>query len=111
MAIIYMFDVDDTLEISRGPVKLSQLVKLKEEGNIIGICGNWAGFANAVNGWQTLISILGPIGTSKASMLYQIKTFIRADRFVLVGNHPVDFIEARDSGWEFIKESEFKGGM
>jgi hypothetical protein len=48
---------------------------------------------------------------SKASMLYQIKTYIRADRYILVGNIPADSIEARDAGWEFVKEDEFKGGL
>ncbi len=38
---VYAFDVDDTLEVSEGPVKLSDLVDLREHGHIVGLCGNW----------------------------------------------------------------------
>ena len=40
--VVYAFDVDETLEVSKGPVKLSDLVKLREHGHIVGLCGNWA---------------------------------------------------------------------
>ena len=39
---VYAFDVDETLEVSKGPVKLVDLVKLREHGHIVGLCGNWA---------------------------------------------------------------------
>ena len=40
--VVYAFDVDETLEISKGPVKMVDLVKLREHGHIVGLCGNWA---------------------------------------------------------------------
>jgi hypothetical protein len=40
--VVYAFDVDETLEVSKGPVKLFDLVKLREHGHIVGLCGNWA---------------------------------------------------------------------
>lgn len=38
--VVYAFDVDETLEVSKGPVKLSDLVTLREHGHIVGLCGN-----------------------------------------------------------------------
>jgi len=40
--VVYAFDVDETLEVSKGPVKLFDLVKLRAHGHIVGLCGNWA---------------------------------------------------------------------
>src|SRR6266705_4721588 len=40
--IVYAFDVDETLEVSKGPVKLADLVKLREHGHVAGLCGNWS---------------------------------------------------------------------
>ena len=40
--VVYAFDVDETLEVSNGPVQLFDLVKLREYGHIVGLCGNWA---------------------------------------------------------------------
>jgi hypothetical protein len=42
--VVYAFDVDETLEVSNGPVKLLDLAKLREQGHIVGLCGNWAAF-------------------------------------------------------------------
>ena len=39
---LYAFDVDDTLELSGGPVRLSDVVRLRRDGHIVGLCGNWA---------------------------------------------------------------------
>jgi hypothetical protein len=32
--VVYAFDVDETLEVSKGPVKLVDLIKLREHGHI-----------------------------------------------------------------------------
>ena len=40
---IYAFDVDDTLEVSSGPVSILSVGSLKAEGHIVGLNGNWAG--------------------------------------------------------------------
>ena len=50
--VVYAFDVDDTLEVSNGPVKLADLVKLREAGHIVGLCGNWAMVTQHRPGWQ-----------------------------------------------------------
>jgi hypothetical protein len=36
---VYAFDVDETLEVSTGPVQLFDLVQLREHGHIVGLCG------------------------------------------------------------------------
>jgi len=37
---VYAFDVDEPLEVSKGPPKLVDLVNLREHGHIVGLCGN-----------------------------------------------------------------------
>ena len=38
---IYAFDVDDTLEVSGGPVSIVSVRSLRPEGHIVGLNGNW----------------------------------------------------------------------
>ena len=45
---IYAFDVDDTLEVSGGPVSIESVRSLKSEGHIVGLNGNWAVVGAAV---------------------------------------------------------------
>lgn len=108
---LYLFDVDGTLEISNGPVKLAQIIALRHAGHITGLCGNWGFFVRFCPGWENFLSPIGPIGTSKALYMAQLKMYIPAERYVFVGNAPPDDIEARDAGWEFIREAEFKEGL
>lgn len=117
--VVYAFDVDDTLEISEGPVSLSSMRALREEGHIVGLCGNWSLFVKVVPNWHTLVSFVGPIQySSKAEFLAQLKMYIRADDFVLVGNDPAlvpgssdDKKAALQAGWRFISEADFSKGF
>jgi hypothetical protein len=114
--IVYAFDVDHTLEISGGPVKLADLMALRVSGAVVGICGNWMAFVQRVSGWQHLVSFMNPGGQLKPEILTQIKTFIPADDYVMVGNVPGvsgasdDIGAAALAGWRFIKESDFAAG-
>jgi hypothetical protein len=115
MAII-AFDVDETLEISGGPVKLHDLALLRTRGHTLGLCGNWGLVTHFVAEWDKLFSFIGPIGIDKPTFLKQLKTYVHGTRFVLVGNDhrlgsyksPDDFILSRDTGWEFVSELHFK---
>ncbi|OGF62639.1 hypothetical protein A2662_03840 [Candidatus Giovannonibacteria bacterium RIFCSPHIGHO2_01_FULL_45_33] len=113
---IYAFDVDDTLEISKGPVPVGELRRLRLEGHVVGLCGNWAVFTNAVPGWENLVSFLGPVGTSKEEFLRQIKKYCKANEYILVGNDPAVFGGSNDrgaasaAGWRFIQEQNFANG-
>jgi hypothetical protein len=113
---VYAFDVDHTLELSAGPVRLADVVKLREDGHIIGICGNWGAVTRVVGGWHNLFSFIGPIGSTKADMLVQLATYIPAEEHIMVGNDPNVFGQSADSGaaaqagWRFIREEAFARG-
>ena len=40
--IVYAFDVDETLELSAGPIPMRALSDLHLAGHAVGLCGNWA---------------------------------------------------------------------
>jgi len=108
---IYAFDVDDTLDVSGGPVSLAQLARLRLNGHVVGLCGNYAVFCQKVKEWHRLISFIGAIGTSKAAFLSNLKVFLRPyDSYVMVGNE-IDKIEAHNAGWEFVYAEDFKEGL
>jgi hypothetical protein len=124
MPKIYAFDVDDTLEVSGGPVTLAMLMELRVQGHIVGLCGNWGVFVNRVPGWQHLISFVNA-GQIKNVFLHQLKSFSPADDYIMVGNiGPLcsrtykvpmtggsdDMSQAIGAGWRFIKEIDFANG-
>jgi hypothetical protein len=49
---IYAFDVDDTLEVSGGPVSIVSVGSLKPQGHIVGLNGNWAMVVQSVPLWH-----------------------------------------------------------
>ena len=122
---IYAFDVDDTLEVSCGPVKLESLMKLREEGHIVGLCGNIMPVMN-VNGWWHLISFFN-YAQVKNVFLWEMKSrFVPyCEEYIMVGNiGPLDaktynlaqtggsddMSQALAASWRFIKESDFAQG-
>lgn len=128
----YAFDVDETLEVSNGPVTLGMLQGVKAEGHIVGICGNWAHFVRSVFGWQHLISFVNcapplflPDGTrmDKTWFMQELAKWTPADEFILVGNvlgemnslgfkcGSDDKGSAERAGWRFIKEDDFAKGV
>jgi hypothetical protein len=120
---VYAFDVDHTLEVSEGPVKLNDLITLHKEGNILGLCGNWALLVNRVTNWHLVISFLGPMNALKEDFLRQISTYVPADEYVMVGNDPGAFARkfpgqgcsddkgaAERAGWRYIAEEDFAKG-
>ena len=92
------------------------MMKLRIQGEIVGLCGNWAAFCQRVSGWQHLISFMNAGTPNKETHLAQIKQFVPADEFVMVGNilgvsgASDDRGAAERAGWRFIKESEFARG-
>ena len=113
---IYAFDVDDTLEVSGGPVSIVSVSSLKPEGHIVGLNGNWAVVVQSVPLWHRIFSFIGPMEMSKDIFLNQLRTYIRADDYVMVGNikgvsgASDDEGAANLAGWRFIKESDFAAG-
>lgn len=120
---VYAFDVDECLEISNGPVTLKMMEELREEGHIIGICGNMGVFCQ-VPDWHKRVSFLGQgVTPSKAHFLHNLKLNIPyAEDWIMVGNvlgalNSLGFVcqspdseMARMAGWRFIKEDDFAKG-
>lgn len=118
---VFAFDVDETLEISNGPVTLQSLMDLRIAGDIVGICGNMHVICH-VPGWQHLISFLGQSFLPKHVFLHGLKINIPADDYIMVGNiqgerNSLGFVcnsncseEAALAGWRFIKKDAFAAG-
>jgi hypothetical protein len=115
--VVYAFDVDETLEVSKGPVKLSDLVNLREHGHIVGLCGNWAMVTLHCPDWHHICSFVGPCGIEKHDFLRQLRQYIPGHDYVMVGNivgisgASDDRGAAERAGWRFIQESEFAKGV
>ena len=115
--VVYAFDVDETLEVSNGPVKLSDLVTLREHGHIVGLCGNWAMVTLHCPDWHHICSFVGPCGIEKHDFLRQLRQYIPGHDYVMVGNILVlsgasdDRGAAERGGWRFIPESAFATGV
>jgi hypothetical protein len=113
---IYAFDVDDTLEVSGGPISIVGVDSLKPEGHIVGLNGNWAAVVQSVPMWHRIFSFIGPMEMSKQTFLIQLKTYIPADDYIMVGNVKGISGASDDQGaanlaaWRFIKESNFAAG-
>jgi len=122
---VYAFDVDDTLEVSHGPVKLESLMELRRQGHIIGLCGNIQPMM-CVNGWWHLISFFN-YAQCKNVFLWELKNLTSyAEEHVMVGNiGPLDartyhipqtggsddMSQALAAQWRFIKEDDFANGV
>ena len=114
---VYAFDVDHTLEISDGPVPISHLEMLHSLGHIVGICGNFARLVQSVPTWKLWCNFIGSMAMTKADFLLQIKTYVPAHNYYMVGNdarikqylHPVSFdgLFAEEAGWNFILEEKW----
>lgn len=127
---VYAFDVDETLEISNGPVTLQSMMDLRVQGHVVGLCGNWGLFTSMVPGWQHLISFLNAVPeywvngvrADKADFLKLLKMYTPANDYVMVGNvfgekNKLGFVcgsrcseAAEMAGWRFIKEDAFAEG-
>jgi len=83
---VYAFDVDETLEVSAGPIKIQSLVELYEEGHCVGICGNWAQLIRSAVGWNTVISFLGPITWIPEGIDIKVKILKAKNRLLVLQN-------------------------
>ena len=114
---IYAFDVDDTLEVSGGPIDIKSIHELKPLGDIVGLNGNWAVVVQSVPAWHRIFSFIGPMEMSKDIFLKQLRTYIPAEDYIMVGNiigvsgASDDQGAADRAGWRFIKESDFAAGV
>lgn len=113
---VFAFDVDETLEISGGPVKLQELSELMQDGHKVGICGNWAAFLAKAPHLTKALSFCGPHEIPKEDFLKAVRDAHPADEHIMVGNikgvsgSSDDLGAAKRSGWKFIQEFEFSKG-
>lgn len=129
MPKLYAFDVDHTLEVQGGPyppgpVRFMDMRILKLAGEIVGVAGNFPVFTQLVPNWWDLVSFFGPTESArnyliaKTTFLKQVKRFVRASDYIMVGNNPRvlrlpcsdDWQAARDAGYRFISEKDFADG-
>lgn len=128
---VYAFDVDETITVSDGPVTLQMMKGLRDQGHVVGLCGNLNAFCCRVEGWWEYVSFtlnfdtFPVIGGSYGSCfpkevwlkLFQHTVFPTAEEYILVGNiqgvsgASDDQGAAQRAGWRFIKESDFANGV
>ncbi len=134
MVKVYALDVDECLEISNGPVTLASLLELREQGHVVGLCGNGRKFCDEVPEWWKYISFvlnydLGPvmgfqgiIGKDIWMRVFKETFYLHAEEYIMVGNefgrvnslghkcgsHDSWFAEL--AGWRFILEDDFANG-
>lgn len=113
MKSIIAFDIDHTLQISNGDITLQQIMRLKKEGHILGLCGNWGLVTSIIDEWENLFSFIGAIGITKILFLSQLKRYVKAERYIFIGNDPKyygesdDITSAKMASWEFYRENQF----
>lgn len=98
--ICYAFDCDNTLDISQGPVPVSALHKLIEQGHLVYIVSG-SGFCAQLD-----IPRFTPAG-ARNWILDQLKKKVKADRYVYVGDTEGDLKAAQSVGWEFVYARDF----
>lgn len=114
--IVFAFDVDETLDISSGPINHNVIKILYDLGYVVGICGNWSHYVRSVPDWHKRVSFIGQFYgyTSKEVYLSQLKSAIVADEYIMIGNDPAHYGNSNDieaaklAGWTFIREDQFK---
>ncbi|MDA4132126.1 MAG: hypothetical protein OK454_03250 [Thaumarchaeota archaeon] len=121
---VFAFDVDGTLDVGDppGPVMLEQLVWLKMQGNVIGLCGNYGAVFRTVRGWHNLFSFWNLMGKAKTLMAVK-ETMAMAgiidqvEAFIMVGNDGDGVLVSSDKAnavtakWDFVLAEDFKEGL
>jgi Sigma-70 region 2 len=114
--VVYAFDVDQTLWLSGGPITFADLMELRNSGHLLGLCGNFAAVTLRMSEWHYLFSFIGPMAMTKEAFLIQVRQYVPADEYVMVGNiqgisgESDDHGAASRAGWRFISETAFSRG-
>lgn len=115
---VYAFDVDDTLELSGGPVTMVSVLELKQNGALVGLCGNFVPVANALGALRINdpFSFVWLMDIPKEFFLRALRGVFPAEDYVMVGNilgvtgGSDDQGAAQRAGWRFISERDFAEG-
>lgn len=99
--ILFCFDCDLTLEVSNGPIPISLLYELMNQGHYVCVvspslrCFNLKGILR----YAPLLP--------RDMILSRIKQFIQADRYIYVGDSQGDYLAANKAAWEFVAAQNF----
>src|SRR5260370_26481317 len=88
--VLYAFDVDQTLWLSGGPIKLADLMELRNSGHLLGLCGNFAAVTLRMPEWHHLFSFIGPMAMTKEAFLLQVRHHVPAAESAIDGDIQVD---------------------
>ncbi len=101
--VIVSFDVDNTLDISDGPIPSERVRQLKEAGFIVGFNGNY----------ELARRFLGDgfdfYECGKAETLLRLnRLYPDAVLRIHVGDSPIDQEAARLAGWIYVRPEDFR---
>jgi len=101
---VYVFDVDGTLEVSGGPIKLEILRKLRA---YVFIVGNYAKLAETTTEFPNG----NPEGLPKEEALRRLgERFAPQEEKIYVGDDRIGDREAAlKAGWKYVHPDDFKG--
>jgi hypothetical protein len=91
-------------------------MELRNSGHLLGLCGNFAAVTLRMPEWHYLFSFIGPMAMTKEAFLLQVRQYVPADEYVMVGNiqgvsgESDDNGAASRAGWRFISETAFSLG-
>jgi hypothetical protein len=107
---------------------MNDIMRLRTEGNVTGVCGNFQVLFKFFPQWYQFFSFYGPttlISAKPADHMYKhvqliaIKNEIKAEKYIMVGNKhgsswvrpgSQDDIQAKLANWDFISERDFAAG-
>ena len=101
MTILFCFDCDNTLDVSQGPVPVSLLYKLMSEGFLVYIVSP-SPFCTRLD--IPHFTLLG----GRWCTLKKLKSRVKADRYIYVGDTYADYEAAKIAGYEFVYAKDFK---
>src|SRR5712692_52256 len=118
---MYAFDADDTLSVAAkpGPVGIADIIELKQQGNIVGVVGDWRTLVQRFPAWHQVFSFIGPVAIVriKPAYLEELRKAITATEYIMFGNVEnnqtrgmSDDWAARSAGWRFIEAYSFSRG-
>jgi len=100
---LYAFDVDGTLEVSEGPIKLGVLRNLIAQGHPVYIVGNYGKLSQT-----TLEFPNGNLFSTKESSLKILsERHPEQTQKIYIGDVETDKTSAESAGWQFVFAKDF----
>ena len=105
MKVVVAFDVDGTLEVGNppGPIKLSELKRLKELGLVVGIVGAFEKVKRIISD----LEFYYPGHPHKPKYLKEIKERYNPVIAIYVGDDDADRVAALSSGFIYVRPEDY----